>query len=138
MQWSDLPLKPSARMLRQFAGLWIVFFGGMGLWKWLGHGNPQVGEWFMLAAVTIGPLGLVVPQAIRPVFIAWLVLAFPIGWVLSRVVLMTLFFGVMTPIGFWFRISGRDELGLRRGAGRESYWVPKAAPEGMRSYFRQS
>ena len=26
MKWSDLPLKPTARVLRQFAAAWLVFF----------------------------------------------------------------------------------------------------------------
>jgi hypothetical protein len=137
MRWSDLPLKPSPRMLRQFAGLWIVFFGLMALWKWLGQDNTQTATILGALAVTVGPLGLVAPQAIRPIFIGWLVLAFPIGWVISRAVLLTLFFGVMFPIGVLFRAIGRDELKLRRMTGRESYWAAKAAPNGLESYFRQ-
>ena len=34
-------------------------------------------------AVVIGGVGLVAPAAIKPVFVAWTVLAFPIGWTVS-------------------------------------------------------
>ena len=34
-------------------------------------------------------------------------------------------------------LLGRDPLRLRRPAGRESYWLPKAPPGGMESYFSQ-
>ena len=44
MQWSDIPFDPSRKTLRQFAGLWLVFFGGMALWQALGAGVPRWGS----------------------------------------------------------------------------------------------
>ena len=49
-------------------------------------------------ALTVGPAGLLFPRAVRPIFVTWLTLAFPIGWVISRLVLMLLYWGVMTPV----------------------------------------
>src|SRR5688572_30877719 len=95
MRWSDLPLNPSPRMLRQFAGLWIVFFGGLAAWRWFALGQPRAATVLAVLAVTIGPLGLLAPSVIRPIFVAWLALAFPIGWVVSRVILLALFGLVM-------------------------------------------
>ena len=39
MQWSDIPFHPDRKTLRQFAGLWLVFFGGMALWQALVRGR---------------------------------------------------------------------------------------------------
>ena len=39
MHWSDIPFDPSRTTLRQFAGLWLVFFGGMALWQALVRGH---------------------------------------------------------------------------------------------------
>ena len=33
MQWSDIQFDPPRKTLRQFAGLWLVFFGGLALWQ---------------------------------------------------------------------------------------------------------
>ena len=41
MNWSDVTKPPSNRMLRQFAGLWIVFFGGFALALEEAAGNPS-------------------------------------------------------------------------------------------------
>ena len=43
MQWSDIPFHPPRKTLRQFAGLWLVFFGGMALWQALVRGHPTLG-----------------------------------------------------------------------------------------------
>jgi hypothetical protein len=136
MRWSDLPLNPSRRMLRQFSGLWIVFFGTIAAWQWFGRGHHTLAVVYATLAVTFGPIGLAAPRVMRPIYVAWLVAAFPIGWVVSRVLLMILFFGVATPLAALFRWRGRDVLALRRH-DVESYWTAKPRPSDAASYFRQ-
>src|SRR5688572_8679708 len=111
MRWSELPLKPSVRTLRQFAGLWIAFFGGLAAWHGLAHGETQTGLALAALAFTVGPAGVIWPAVVRPVFIGWLILAFPIGWVVSRVVLVVMF-SLITPVALVFRMRGRDPLKL--------------------------
>ena len=135
MKWSDLPLRPDDRTLRQFAGLWVVFFGGMAAWQWLGHDRPTVGLVLAVLAATVGPVGLVWPRAIRPIFVGWIVAVFPIGWVVSLLVLGLLFFVVFTPLGLLFRLIGRDALLLKRRPELATYWTPKPAIAPAR-YFR--
>ena len=137
MQWSDLPLNPSTRTLRQFAGLWILFMGGLALWQYTVHARTGLAGVLAVLAVTVGPVGLAFPRLIKPVFVTWLTLAFPIGWVVSRIILMILFWGVITPIAVVMRLSGRDVLGLRRQPGTTTYWTTKERPLAVRSYFRQ-
>ena len=138
MQWADVTASPSAKKLRQFAALWLVFFVGLALWR-LWHGRQDV-EAVVLAAlgVTIGALGLARPAAIRFVYTGWMIAAFPIGWTISRVMLAALFYGVFTPVAVVFRMIGRDPLGLRRRADLETYWTAKPGAAAPRDYFRQS
>src|SRR6516164_8654718 len=98
MHWSDIRWHPSTRMLRQFAGLWIVFFAGLAAWHGLVHERMIAAVVCATLAATLGPLGLIWPACIRPVFVAWIVVAFPIGWVVSRVTLAILFYGLFTPL----------------------------------------
>jgi hypothetical protein len=137
MRWSDLPLSPSDRTLRQFAGLWIVFFGGLACWHGLFRGHEIASIVLAILAITFGPLGLVKPRALKPIFVAWMVVAFPIGWVVSHVLLGCLYYGVFTPVGFFFRLAGRDPLELKRPAGKSTYWVTKPAATDVRRYFKQ-
>jgi hypothetical protein len=138
MQWSDLPLNPSTRMLRQFAALWIVCFGGLAAWHARVDEGAALATVFAILAVTVGPLGLMAPSLVRPVFVAWTVLAFPIGWTVSRLVLLFLFGAIVTPLALIFRFRGRDPLQLARRSGATTYWVRKPVPPDLASYFRQS
>ncbi len=137
MNWSDLPLNPSTRMLRQFAGLCLVLLGGLAAWDWIGRSEPLTAAALGVTAVGVGALGLVAPRAVRPIFVASVVLTFPIGWVVSRVMLVLLFAVVITPVGLLFRVRRRDALGLARRPDRTTYWSPKPAAPDVASYFRQ-
>ena len=137
MRWSDIPFDPSRATLRQFAGLWLAFFGGLALWQALVQGHTGLASLFAVLALTIGPMGLTRPEWLRPIYVGWMVLAFPIGWTVSQVMLALMFYGLFTPIGLLFRLLGRDALQRTRRPEVESYWTPKPAPAGPKSYFRQ-
>jgi hypothetical protein len=136
MRWSDLPLDPSPRMLRQFSVLCVVFFGALAGWHGFVRGHLTLGWIFAGLAVTLGPVGLLAPKAIRPIFIGWLAVAFPIGWIVSRVMLILLYFGLVVPFGLFFRLSGRDILHLKTKR-QSTYWASKPMPTEISSYFRQ-
>jgi Saxitoxin biosynthesis operon protein SxtJ len=138
MQWSDVVAPPSRKLLRQFAGLFLVCFLGLAAWR-VWHG--QADGWAVgLAAVALGVglLGLVRPSAVRFIYTGWMIVAFPMGWTISRVALALVFYGVLTPVALIFRVIRRDELQLRRPEGQPSYWRPKPSPDSVREYFRQS
>jgi hypothetical protein len=136
MQWSDLPLNPSQRILRQFSALWVVLLSGLAVWHGLVHHESRLAA-ILIALAVAGTPGLVAPKWMRPVFVAMTIAGLPIGWVVSRVVLFVLFIVVITPLGVAFRLRGRDPLLLRRPSGRTSYWAPKPAAPDVASYFRQ-
>ena len=135
MNWSDIPRDPPARLLRQFAGLWLAFFLGLAAWQGRLRGLPAVIVCVTLA-VSVGGVGLVRPQAVRPLFVGWMMLAFPIGWLVSHVALAVVFYGLITPLAVAFRLAGRDLLALKRREVR-SYWQPKPQPTDVRRYFKQ-
>src|SRR5690349_6510417 len=122
MNWSDLPFHPSIRTLRQFAVLWIVFFAGISYWQ-----EAFRGYWLLASALAIG-IGLARlarPHLIRPVFMVWMIAAFPISWIVSRVLLACVFYGVFVPVGLCFPLVGRDLLERRYDSGKDTYWTRK-------------
>ena len=73
---------------------------------------------------------------VRWILVGWMVLVFPIGWIISHLILGLLYFGLFTPMAAWFRWRGRDPL-RRRILNVESYWCPKETPTDLRRYFKQ-
>ena len=85
----------------------------------------------------VGSLGLTRPEWVRFIYVGWMILAFPIGWTVSQVMLAVMFFGLFTPFGLVFRLIGRDPLQRTRRSNRESYWEPKPTPTDLKRYFKQ-
>ena len=136
MQWSEVVAPPSSRKLRQFAGLWLVFFAGLGLWR-LTRGHAGIdGPGLMVLGVVVGTLGLVRPGAIRLIYTGWMIAAFPLGWTVSRVMLAGLFYLVFTPVAAVFRLMSRDALRLRRPQTMSTYWTEHRMAD-VQEYFRQ-
>jgi len=137
MQWSDIQFHPPIKTLRQFAGLWLAFFGGLAVWQGTVSGRGTLATAFAALALTAGPLGLLWPRLMRPIYVGWMVLAFPIGWTVSQAMLVLIFYGLFTPIGLFFRLIGRDPLHRARRPGQETYWSPKPSATDLRRYFKQ-
>src|SRR5262245_31817192 len=135
MKWSDIPMNPSARLLRQFAAAWLVFFLAWAAWQGLRAGRPQLGWALGVLAVVVGGSGLIWPALVRWIFVGWMILAFPIGWLVSWLMLSVLYFGIFTPMAIWFRLVGRDPL-RRRRADMPSYWRRKEIPADVSRYFK--
>jgi hypothetical protein len=137
MKWSDIPRNPSHRVLRQFAGAWLVFFLAWAAYQGLVKSRVPLGIGLAILAVAVGIVGLIRPGAVRWLFVGWMILAFPIGWLISQLTLLLMFFGIITPFALFFRIIGRDPLRRKEPPGTTSYWTVKEQPADPRRYFRQ-
>jgi hypothetical protein len=139
MQWSDVVKPPSTKMLRQFAGLCLGMSVGLAAWRaWRGQAGTLT--WIVAAlGAAVGAIGFAAPRAIRGLYTTWMIVAFPIGWTVSRLMLLLLFYLVFTPIAWVFRLRGRDPLRLRaRAAATDTHWQSRAKPARATDYFRQS
>lgn len=137
MQWSDVSFEPPEKSLRQFAGLWLLFFGGLALVQGLVRGHTFLAIILAVVAVVVGMLGLVRPSSIRLVFIGAMIIAFPIGWLVSLLLLLVLFYGVFTPVALLFKMIGRDIMTRKPRPELTTYWVEKPMVNDPHRYFRQ-
>jgi hypothetical protein len=137
VRWSDIPFDPGTRTLRKFAGLWLCLFSLMALWQEFGRERHTIAAILAILALTVGPIGLVSPRLVRPIYVGLIVFTFPIGWTVSQIILLIIFFLIFTPVALIFRMLGRDVLHRGWNSGRGSYWTPKPSSNDPRSYFRQ-
>jgi hypothetical protein len=137
MQWSDLSFAPVPRALRRFAAAWLLLFAALACWQGFRQEHVQMALVLAGVALGIGTLGLMQPRLLRPLYVAVLIAAFPVGWTMSRVLLAGVFYGLFMPLGFLFRLLGRDVLCRRLRPERSTYWTAKPAAADAGSYFRQ-
>jgi hypothetical protein len=129
--------RPSSRDLRVFATLSFAF--GAGVAWFAGVRGWEVAA-FLAAAVgiAIGAAGWWRPQSVRGVYLAACFAVWPVGFVVSHLLLAGIYFLVVTPIGLLLRLAGKDPLQRRFDPRRPTYWTDRDAPRSPESYFRQS
>lgn len=134
----EINTQPTDRVLRQFAGLVIPLSALVVLallWT-----NACGWPWIVGAAIVstaIISVGLIHPQAVKPVYLAWVFASFPLGWVVGHIVLGVVYYLVFTPIGLAMRLLGRDPLTRDIDPNRTSYWEPRDGDRDPGSYFKQ-
>jgi len=69
--------------------------------------------------------GVFYPNILKPVNKVWMTLALILGWFMSRVILIILFYLVLTPVGLIAKLSGKHFLDLKIDKERTSYWVKR-------------
>jgi hypothetical protein len=91
-------------------GLWVggafLVIGGLSLWRgrvWIAEFTGGLGAVLLLA-------GLLAPRFLRIPARLWWKFSMALGWINTRVLLGTLFFLILTPIGIWWRIRGKDPM----------------------------
>ena len=142
----ELDLKPDDKTLRQFGWIALVGFGALAAMAWfevlifgfgLGAARPAVTLGLSALAVISLLQSLIFPRANWPIYVVLTLLAFPIGFVVSYIIMGTLFYLLITPIGLAMRLFGRDPMMRGFEPDRESYWVESRRDRGKESYFRQ-
>ncbi len=132
----ELNYAPSRKDLRLFAIILVPFSYFLG-WIIRRQFDPDMIGWSINIVLAIaGVTGSIWPEAVKQIFLVWTVLTYPIGWVVSHLVLAIIFFGVFLPIGFTMKCFGYDPLQLRE-KNCDSYWVPLEPITDQERYFRQ-
>lgn len=125
-------------ILRQFAVACLVFACGAGILLWERDGRAAQSAFLVGLGLALGICGLIWPTSVRLLYLAAVYVTFPIGWLVSQVLMSLLFYGLITPIAVIFRLVGRDRLCLRRPVEAATYWRARPAdPPPLASYFRQ-
>src|SRR5258705_10301120 len=101
---------PDTRKLRFFSWAWLAFLGVAWPLLLLFRGHPRTSAVICGVGIAGGLLGLIRPAWLRPAWIVLIAASWPIGWVISNVALIVLYFGVVTPLALVARLRGRDPL----------------------------
>ena len=118
-------LDTSSKEIRKFGLVFAIALGVIGSIVYFKSGNFDVAGWLWGIGLLFLILGFILPSVLRPIYKIWMLLAYFIGGIVSRVILTVLFYVVLTPTGLVLRLFGKDILNKKLDKRRESYWVKK-------------
>jgi hypothetical protein len=133
----ELKTTASPKELRWFGVLLLAFFGIVGLLVWRTTGALVAPPYIWAGGVVLMAVYYAVPPLRRPMFFGWMYAAYPIGWVVSHVLLGIIYFGMLTPIGRLMAAFGYDPMERRFDRTVASYWIERERNTEAARYFRQ-
>ena len=132
----DINWNPDRRQIRQFAAIWIVFFAALGGLAWI-RGQSVFWSALFGCVAAIGLVEYFRPGFMRPIYLAWMYVAFPIGWIISHLLLLAVYYLILTPTGLVMRLFGYDPMRKHFDATAKTYWTACEASSDSANYFKQ-
>lgn len=133
----DINWSPSRKDLRVFSLLLIVFGAVVGALLRFKYGSAEFAMAILIVTGAVGVIGALAPPLVRPVYVVWMAAALPIGWTVSHLMMASVFYLVVTPIGLMMSLCGRDPMQRRIDRGAKTYWLTKPVNLDIKRYFRQ-
>ncbi len=97
--------------------------------------NQDIRIWSFAIAFIFLILGILNSKILTPLNKTWFRFGLLLGKIVSPLVMGIIFFLVVTPIGLFMRIVGKDILNLKFNKN-ESYWIEKTGPKSkMKNQF---
>lgn len=128
--------RPSARQLRWFALALAVIVGGLATIR-AERAHSLLAMVVAVTAVVVGLVGVWRPSFVRPVYLAWMTAAYPIGWVVSHTLLVGIYLVIVTPIGLVMRALRHDPMQRMFDRSTASYWVRREEVPNHSRYLQQ-
>jgi hypothetical protein len=136
MRFQDINRNPSSRILQQFGWLAAVIFMGLAAYHYGVHERHLLGATLAVLGLLFGIVGTIKPTWLGPVFVTWMIIAFPIGWIISHLILLLIFYGCFLPLGLILRLWRYDPLRLKRPE-HSTYWQDCSSIKDIRRYLKQ-
>ncbi|PKN89123.1 MAG: hypothetical protein CVU51_01955 [Deltaproteobacteria bacterium HGW-Deltaproteobacteria-1] len=112
----------------------ILFLGSFYLfWK---QQQPYAVAGFILGVV-FAALAFVRPVVLKPLQKVWMAMAVVMGFVMSRIIVAVIFYGMVTPIGLAGRVAGKKFLDLKMDKAAASYWIGRDQAKTEKSAYER-
>ena len=80
---------------------------------------------------------LISTKLTKLIYLGLTFLTYPIGFVVSHLVMGIFYFLVITPVGLIFKLTGKDPLHRKFDHAAKSYWIKRQSPDKLDRYFHQ-
>ena len=112
-------IQSTSKILKSFG--FIIGFLLLTIGAVLFYNSNELFVYFFSIVLIFICLSLIAPTVLKPGHKIWMTFAIIIGWVMTRIILSVLFYLIISTIGIFARLVGKDFLNLK-SKSNESYW----------------
>ena len=110
---------------RSFGIVFFIVFLIIAIYPLINNADLRI--WSLIISIIFLILGLINSKFLTPLNKLWFKFGLLLGRLISPIIMGTIFFFVVTPIGLILRIFGKDVLNLKKNNAK-SYWIKKNGP----------
>ena len=107
---------------RSFGILFSIVFAIIAFWPII-NGNP-LRLWSIPISVIFLVLGLLNSKLLNPLNIVWVKFGELLGRIIAPIVMAIIYFAIVTPIGLFMRLIGKDLLNIKF-VEANTYWIKR-------------
>tara|TARA_B100000029_G_scaffold473352_1_gene514646 strand:- start:13 stop:390 length:378 start_codon:yes stop_codon:yes gene_type:complete len=107
---------------RSFGILFCIVFAIVALWPVMSGGSLRI--WPIPISLIFLVLGLVNSKLLNPLNFAWVKFGELLGRIIAPIVMAIIYFMIVTPIGLFMRLIGKDLLNTKFSKVN-SYWIKR-------------
>ena len=108
---------------KSFGILFFIVFFLIAIWPILS--NETIRIWALIISVVFLILGIINSKILTPLKKGWIKLGEILGRIVAPIVMGFIFFIIITPIGIFMRLIGKDLLNTKFNKNK-SYWIKRA------------
>ena len=108
---------------KSFGILFFIVFFLIAIWPILS--NETIRIWALIISVVFFILGIINSKILTPLKKGWIKLGEILGRIVAPIVMGFIFFIIITPIGIFMRLIGKDLLNTKFNKDK-SYWIKRA------------
>ena len=114
-------------------GIILTIIGFSLLWK-----KNNYFEYFFFLAAAFFVSGLILPSVLKPVYKAWMALSVVMGFIMTRIIMVIIFYLIVTPLRLVASMAGKEFLDMKIDKSVKSYWIVREKTQRVKSdYERQ-
>ncbi len=121
-------MTPTKKDLRIFESIWALIFVSIALYP-LTHAG-EIRLWALIIAIIFLVISLTAPSLLSGFYKVWVKVGEFIGAIISKVVLVLLFYTIFTPVALMLKLRGKDLLRKRLDRKASTYWEEREEQPG--------
>ena len=118
---------------RSFGIVFFVVFLLISIYPLINDESIRI--WSLIVSLIFLSLGIINSNILSPLNKLWFKFGILLGKIISPLIMGIIFFLVVTPIGIFMRLIGKDLLNIKYNNGK-TYWIDKDGPKSkMKNQF---
>jgi hypothetical protein len=113
-------------------GVILTIIGLFMLWK-----KNNYYDYSLSLAAAFFITGLILPSLLKPVYKAWMALSVVMGFIMTRMIMVIIFYMIVTPLRLVASITGKEFLDMKIDKNVKSYWIIREKTQRVKSYYEK-